>query len=238
MDCIDTSLSPLLVLLLLAFVTKKWINNIDNWILKKELFFAFTLLLFAGIFQFLLRDVIYENPLNWSYNYFFEEITNTLLAGILLAVLVISINLNIQFFKNTEKALSISDFIEHQRPQETHNLNILIPTEVKSDTFTLQINRFIFAKAEGNYIKIGLLNDDNSCICLLKRITLKEFGNIVTDIPHIMQVHRSFILNTHFIDKVNGNAQGYKIVLKNCTQIVLVSRNYLKVFNDSIEKIS
>lgn len=228
------SLSPLVVLWLLSFITQKWIINIDGWSLKKELVFALGILLLVGLAQFLLRDLIYVNPLNWSYHYFFEEVINTLLAGSLLAVLVISVNLNLQFFKNSERALVINNLIKEPKSLQD-NIPVLIETDVKAESFTLHSNELIFVKAEGNYIKVWML-DENSSKSILKRITLKEFGSKLYNLPNIIQVHRSYILNTNFIDKVSGNAQGYKISLKNCSEIIPVSRNYITNFNEHIEK--
>lgn len=231
------SVSPLLPLLLVSFIVKRQPEITDSWNLKNEIQFALLVLLMVGVTQFLLRDLIYKNPFNWSLGYLLEEIKNTMLTGGFLVLLVISVNLNIQFFKNNENAQSLNSLIGNREGLQMGDDHILVTTELKSETFKLRINRFIFAKAEGNYVKLWLLNDDDTCNYMLKRITLKDFGSRISDAPNIVQVHRSFIVNSDFIEKVSGNAQGYKIKLKQCAEIVLVSRNYLPRFNEIISKI-
>jgi hypothetical protein len=224
------SLAPVLLLIPLSLLLPKF--RTENWSVKNELVFIVFILLLIGITQFLIRDIVYNNPGNWSWHYLYEEIVNTLMGGSLIAFIVLSTNLNLQFLKNQEKASAFNLKLK-EKPASTQHSEIRITTELKSETFTLTIQDFIFAKAEGNYVEIWTLNN-LPAKPVLKRMKLKDLENILQHFPNIIRTHRSYILNTDFIEIVNGNAQGYKINLKDCKELVPVSRNYLSTFNDNM----
>lgn len=222
------SASPLFILWVMALILQGFPKMTDEWVVKKELILILLLILGTGITQFLIRDLIYENPLNWSWAYFKEEISNTFIAGLFLAPIIISINANRQQFRNRQKADHISSFLfQDKTPQ--NNTKISIDTEVKSEKFDFEIDDFIYAKAEGNYSEI-FLKKENNIQKLIKRISIKNLEVQLNAYPHIIKTHRSILLNCHHIEAVTGNAQGYKVKLKDCSDTVPVSRNFIHSF--------
>lgn len=227
------SLSPLLTLFIISQTYKQLPSVTENWQLKKELLIVLILLVFTGILQFLLRDIIYTNFNNMSWYYFIIEIKNTLLVGSFIAGLVISVNLNLQYIKNTEKATELNDVIKTKvvaLPEES----LFIETEVKSESFTLKINELVACKAEGNYVTLWI-HSNGSTFTVLKRVSLKELENKLAAYPQLMKTHRSYLLNTQYIAQVSGNAQGYRVQLQTTDLQVPVSRNYLKVFDAKLK---
>lgn len=227
------SISPLFLLFPLSIFFAKANKFTENWKLKHEFIFTIFFLLLAGTTQFLLRDILYNNPLNWSFSYLKEEILHTLVSGFMLAFIIVSANLNMQFFKNSEQASALNLKLKNTRIIISPT-NIYIETELKSESFYLSIQNFVFARSQGNYVEFWIVND-SACQPVLKRIRLKDVENILLPFGNIIRTHRSFLLNSDFIENVDGNAQGYKIHLKNCKEIIPVSRNYLEAFNGKMQ---
>lgn len=225
------STSPLMVLLCITFICWLFPSVTDNWTIKKECTVIFSLVLFTGITQFLIRDFIYDNPLNWSWNYFREEITNSLIAGFFLAPIIIFINLNHRKFVNTQNAERISSALPNVE-KTTTDTTITIETEVKSEKFSFSSNSFIYAKAEGNYAEI-FLKEDTKVHKVIKRIPIKNLEAQLSAFPFIVKTHRSVLLNLNYIEQIAGNAQGYKVTLKECPDPVPVSRNFIQSFNQA-----
>lgn len=226
--CVMHSSSPLFVLLCITLVYKLFPKATDDWKIKNEFIVILFLVIFTGVTQFLIRDIIYNNPYNWSWRYFKEEVTNSMIAGIFLAPVLISINLNRQQFKNKLKADRISAALTEVKEIKP-NSNVSIETDVKSEKFPLDSTSFLYAKAEGNYVEI-YLPKENDIIKLTKRISLKNLETQLSNFSFIIKTHRSILLNVNFIESVSGNAQGYKVRLKNCIETVPVSRNYIQSF--------
>jgi hypothetical protein len=227
------SVSPLFLLIPLSFAFAAMNQSIENWKLKYEFLFIISFLLLTGILQFLLRDILYTTPFNWSLMYLKEELINTFLIGSVLAFLVVSANLNIQFYKNSEQASALNVKLTDTEPLLSQT-QLFIDTELKSESFHLDIQNFVFAKSQGNYVEVWIV--DNSFIKpILKRIKLKDLETVLLPYNNIIKTHRSYLLNKDFIGNVSGNAQGYKIQLKNCKELIPVSRNYLEAFNTKMQ---
>lgn len=227
--CAIHSTTPLVLFLCIAFICRFFSKMTDDWTIKNECIVIFFLVLFTGIGQFLIRDIIYDNPLNWSWHYFREEVSNSFVAGIFVGPLIIFINLNRQQLKNSENAHRISSALPH--PEEiTNHTRITIETEVKSEKFTFAIHSFVYAKAEGNYAEI-FLSEEGKTAKLIKRIPIKNLEAQLGAFPFILKTHRSVLLNINHIETISGNAQGYKVMMKNCPEPVPVSRNYIQAFD-------
>ncbi|MCL9806584.1 LytTR family transcriptional regulator [Flavobacterium amniphilum] len=227
--CVVHSTTPIVLFFGIAFICRFLPETTDNWTIKKEIVLIFFLVLCTGISQFLIRDIIYNNPDNWSWHYLREEVSNSFLAGLFIGPLIIFINLNRQQHKNSENANRIAATLPHveEVPADT---TVTIETEVKSEKFSFDINSFIYAKAEGNYAEI-FLNEDGKTNKLIKRIPIKNLETQLNAFPFIVKTHRSVLLNLNQIENVSGNAQGYKVTMKDCLEPVPVSRNYIQTFN-------
>lgn len=226
--CVIHSSSPMLILICMASILRLFQKATEDWKVKNEFILILLLIILTGITQFFFRDIVYKNPDNWSWRYFKEELTNAIIAGIFLAPVIISVNLNRQQFKNQQRANRISEKITETK-EIVPNSIISIETEVKSEKFSFDSNSLIYAKAEGNYAEI-YLQKENGIDKLTKRISLKNLETQLNGFSFIIKTHRSILLNVNYIENVSGNAQGYKVQLKNCPETVPVSRNYIQSF--------
>ena len=114
--------------------------------------------------------------------------------------------------------------------------NIFIQTLVKGDNFNLKEANFLFAKAEGNYSEVVLLKE-GKIEKYLKRISIKELESQLCSRHKIFKTHRSYLVNLFFVDSVSGNAQGYKLKLKEHLEIVPVSRKRIPSFEKRMQSL-
>ena len=197
-------------------------NLLENWTIKKELLLIAVFLLFVGVVQFLIRDFIYDNPNNWSWQYLYEEIRNTFLVGILFAFILVPMNYHRLNIRNVRNADTLN----------ASKTTLAIPAKISSyiDELDVDLNHVLYAKAEGNYVELFLSDGTKT----LKRETMKRMEMLLEGCPNYIKTHRSYIVNMNQIDSVTGNAQGYKLVLKNCTSIIPVSRSMILAFNEKM----
>ena len=202
-----------------------------TWTLGKEIFHLSMILLIIGIVGFLIRDLIYTNPDNWSFQYLWEEIRNTFLIGFLLLIIVLPLNLERLINKHTAslKKLSINT-------REPKNTLITLKSAVSNENYKLEIKNFLFAKVESNYTDVFTATPDGINKTLI-RITLKELEEQLNSFPHIYKTHRSYLVNLNAIASISGNAQGYQLVVKDVAMRVPVSRSNIAGFNTLYSKI-
>ena len=65
---------------------------------------------------------------------------------------------------------------------------------------------------------------------------LKELQDQLEEFTYIFKTHRSYLINTHAIESISGNAQGYQLRLKKCSITIPVSRSNIAVFNKMYSK--
>lgn len=227
------ALMPIVILLLLYPFIYLSPSLDEHWTIGKDIIFLSVYLLLIGIGQFLIRDIIYDNPNNWSWGYLREEVSNTFLVGMLLVGLIVSANFN----RLNARYIKEANLLEHSRRvfKTSHNVGIVpIETQVKMDRFDLEIDQFLFAKAEGNYLILYMFNGQD-IIQLLKRITIKEFEKQLGAIDQIVRTHRSYIVNLSFLEHVKGNAQGYQLSLQHGDSTIPVSRNMIPTFESRLQ---
>lgn len=232
------SLVPILVLLLLVgplLYRNVWI---DSWSVKKETFLLLSFFLFTGIGQFLIRDLIYDNPNNWSWGYFFEEIRNTFIVGTLLMLILIPLNFNRLYLRNQRKAAQFQEkprsVLDTKRREGL--TSIFIKTQLKSDDFELYPEKFIYARSDKNYLEV-FFRKEGKLTKRVKRMTIKELDVQLSRFSFITRTHRSYLVNLHQVAKVSGNAQGYRLELKDVPDIVPVSRTTIHRFERQLQKI-
>lgn len=205
-------------------------ENEENWTVGKEMLSYIFLFLFIGVFNFLIRPMIYDNPQNSSVYYFFEELLHIILVGILLVLTFIPVNFFVLYHQNSRKAEGLPPSFEHRSDSAAI---ISIDTETLIDNFDLNMNSFLFAKADGNYIEFNLEKPDLTLKKEVKRISLKELEKQLSIYGWIFKTHRSYLVNLKKIKKVSGNAQGYSLKLGTSEISVPVSRGNLVKFNEA-----
>ena len=226
------------IFLLLSFSLEFFNIKEEDWTLKKELIFIAGLLLLVGVSQFLIRDIIYNNPNNWNVEYLVEEVLHTSLVGFLFACILLPMNQLLLFKKYAHQAILLNNKRENSISEtppiySQQREAVFIQTAIEQENFDLDIDNFLYAKSEGNYIEIHILSSDQNATKLLKRSTLTNFSKQLSDFDFILQVHRSYLINLKKVTGVSGNAQGYKLELLDSSQTVVpVSRSHLSVFQE------
>ncbi|MDT0643965.1 LytTR family DNA-binding domain-containing protein [Zunongwangia sp. F363] len=198
----------------------------EHWTVLREIGLLCVVFFMIGFGNFLVRNFIYNNPKNFSFQYFLEEVVHTFLIGTLLTVIFT--------ISHTERLLRIHKKFAEQvsrepQPVTRDKTKLIIETNTESDYFSLTIDEFLFAKADGNYVEFFLLNkgviDKKLC-----RITLTRVEAIFKDIQSVVKTHRAYLVNTLHVQKVEGNAQGLQLSLKKNTEKIPVSRRQIPIF--------
>ncbi|MEM9981985.1 MAG: LytTR family DNA-binding domain-containing protein [Bacteroidota bacterium] len=215
------------VVVFLLLIGLMWQRPPAVWQVRSELLFIIVLLLFIGVGQFLIRDIIYDNPHNWSVRYLTEEIRNTYLVGSLLMILIISLNFNRRYLKKKQDQIITPPLLKE---------NVFVATPLKSEAFSLSIEHFLYAKATWNYVEIHLIEHQQT-VKQLKRLSLKALQTFLVAYPFIVQTHRSYLVNLHAIEQYKGNTHGYQLSFRQINTTVPVSRNNLHYFERQMKKL-
>ncbi len=106
--------------------------------------------------------------------------------------------------------------------------HLVIYAENEKDKLVLKAEDLIAAISADNYIKLYYLEDGRENMKII-RTTLKSVEDSSASFAFIWRCHRTAVVNLSKVEKTTGNAQGYKLILKNSLLEIPVSRslNYL-----------
>lgn len=203
-----TFLIPFLFLFLLEKL------NIQRIILPSLLFlFAFFLLIYSYILWYwsgVYKDYFYLKRLNFS---LFLKYSSFLALFSFLFFVVL--NDKIKHFKKKKTVID--------KKEET----VIIYSENKKESININIDKLIYITVTGNYSSFFIIRN-NKIKEIVLRNTLSNILKHLKEYPKIFKCHKSYIINTNYIDAISGNARGYFLESKLLTKQIPVSRSFKK----------
>ncbi len=207
----------------------------ENWNTLQEFFFTIGILISIALFQnsFLLLLK------NGAIHTFFSSLINTffyvVLIGTIPVLIIIWINYVVILKENLKSVKAYNEQLQKELKLKDKEAVLYIETNNINETLILDLNTFLFAKSEGNYVDIYTKNL-NTVDVKPYRISIQKLLTDLSDYPFIFSTHRSYIINIKNIRRTSGNARNYKISFSDISQEVPVSRNKFKVFKEAFDK--
>lgn len=112
--------------------------------------------------------------------------------------------------------------------QQTEATSLTLVADNEKDTLTLQPDELLYIESSDNYCTVVYLKNGQPVKPLLRSSLSRLEGQI--DRADVVRCHRSFVVNLDRVEKVTGNAQGYKLHLLGGQFQIPVARKY----NDSL----
>lgn len=160
----------------------------------------------------------------------------TLCISIIPIIGVIVISHNAMLRKNLNAAIQLNQVImEKKGGGVIHNDKLVITSENKNQKIETPASNLICIESEGNYVNTWFL-EEGKIVRLLIRNTIKNIETQILEAGNMFKCHRAFIINLSYVEKVMGNSQGYRLMIKYLNKEIPVARNYSKSFREAINK--
>lgn len=195
------------------------------------------------VILFLLGTIIMISLFNWYFNLWYinlrlqappeimiKELVYFLIYTILVAVFPSFIFVYFVEKSNNKTNKQIADAIFKNKDVSNNiitNKQISIIADNKKDKITTSIQDLIYISSQGNYASIFYLSDGKIKEQLI-RTSLSKIENQLVENKQIIRCHKSYIVNTNQVSKINGNARGYLLRVKQVDFLIPVSRNFPK----------
>ena len=206
------------VALLNTFIFRVAISNQreQNWKAKHEIGLYVIHFFTISISVFFLTYLIAEQSAALSITGFLRSVLSTIFVGsIPVSIHVISEQKRL-FKKNFELAAQLNPGLK-DRPAQGR-----LP-EMDLNGKSVSLNDLLYAESDRNYIKLVMNNGNTDLV----RMPIKQLESLLQDTPNLVRCHRAFIVNTNWIENVEGNAQGLRLYLHHRAAFVPVSRSYI-----------
>jgi len=101
---------------------------------------------------------------------------------------------------------------------------IVFTSENGKEQFTAAPGDIRYITSADNYVQIHFVKENEPATHLLRN-TLRKIEEMLAPFPQFFRCHRAYIVNLTAVEHVSGNAQGYKLHVKDGAEPVPVSRN-------------
>jgi len=192
-----------------------------KWTIWKELLFLLWILFTIGLGNLFYTSAFFNLRLTFSSVLTIQLFT--LSIGIIPITTITIVKHNYLNRRNRLSADQLSAGIGHRQHQPANGSQILLASDNGKDEIRIAIPDLLVVDSDGNYITVTYLLDGKSRSVLLRN-TLFYAEKVVSPYPEIFKCHRSYLVNLDRITKVNGNSQGYRLVIHGVSKEIPVSR--------------
>ena len=143
---------------------------------------------------------------------------------IVSSLLPLSIAILYTIFEEVQSKITISsEFIE----KDSNESFLKLVNDNGKVLLNVKLSKIICFEANDNYVVTYFMNSKSELDKSLERISLRKIEEILSPLSDdFHRVHKSYIVNQHFVNQVQGKAQSYRLKLNHLSFIVPVSRNF------------
>jgi hypothetical protein len=212
-----TFLALSLNLLVIPSLFPKMLSS-ANWNIKKEIFWNLWILFTTLAGYFLLN-----NSLN-AINFGFDLVIKLVLTAVIPISALIVVNHN----KMLRSHLKIADEISRKlkESKSIHDKIVYFISDYQKDSLAIRVSMLMLIRSANNYIEI-FWKEGMTIKNQMVRCSMVYAEEILKEHKIIFKCHRSFIVNINFLDKIEGNSQGYRLFIENISFPVPVSKNFV-----------
>lgn len=164
--------------------------------------------------------------------------TQVALIGIIPATIITMFLKNVMLRQNLREAIKVNlelEKIRNLKKESNPGDREIILYSDTSETLKLNLPDLLFIRADDNYATIYWTA--NACVQKkLLRVNLKSIEAQI-DNAFTIRCHRSYMVNIHAISRVTGNANGYKLRIKDSDQYIPVARTKGKEVMEKIGQL-
>jgi hypothetical protein len=201
-----------------------WIFDSGQWTLLKYILFNVWLFLIMGILFSVVNTLMYCEEMTFV-EVFLKTQKEVVLTGLIPLVTITVLARNELLKQNLADAIAINkklqeikDIKENVKPADSKTT---IQTDT-NETFSFNLIDLIYIRATDNYSEVYWKENGRPKKKLL-RVTLKNVEGQLTN-QFVLRCHRSYLINIREIESISGNANGYRLKMKEADVEIPVSR--------------
>ncbi len=223
--CIYFGLTTSATMLVYAAISEYFTGffNEKSWVIWKEIFANILVVMMIGTANMLLATVLFNQKISLKVFLYWQMATFAI--GIFPILFTAYTKHLVLQKRHTSHAESLNTKIAIHAIKENKDEPMI---ELRGDNQNEQLNLnpadLLYLEAADNYVKVfarknGILEKN------MLRSTLKKMESQLEEHDQFFRCHRTYIVNLNKVEQVSGNAQGYKLHLKELEDLIPVSRS-------------
>lgn len=110
---------------------------------------------------------------------------------------------------------------------------IFFDSDYQKDSLAIQLSSLMIVKSASNYIEV-FWKEAEIIRNQMVRCSMQHAEEILKDHKFIFKCHRSFMVNINFIERFEGNSQGYKLFFDHIPFSIPVARSFVSRLQELI----
>jgi LytTr DNA-binding domain len=197
----------------------------EGWNIKKEILWNLWIL-----FTILIGYFFFTNALG-AMKFGFNMVIKLLLTAVIPISVLIIVNHNKMLRSHLKLADELSKKLrENKLIQEKI---IYFNSDYQKDSLAINVSLLLFIRSANNYIEV-FWKEANAIKNQMVRCSMVYAEEILKEHKFIFKCHRSFIVNINYIDKIEGNSEGYRLFFENVNFPIPVSKNLISRLRELI----
>ncbi len=224
-----------LVIVALPLTFRSYFNE-KHWNIGKHIIYFLFIFFTIGLANLIYSGLIFHfSPLNFKRFIFFEIFT--LIVGSIPVSFIILWKYNKFLKQNLQSANELSSHLDKDKSSMRSQSPLLFEFSSHNDKNRIRIHsdHLLFIESDGNYCNIYHVEGEKVKKSVL-RTTLKGIENTLPEASGLYKTHRAYIINPDKVEKIKGNAQGYRLAFHNLNKEAAVSRQYIAEFRKRMQK--
>lgn len=202
---------------------KKYLSS--KWNVKKEIFWNLWI-----TFTILTGYFFYSKTLGML-KFDFNMVIKLILTAIIPMSALIIINQNRMFRSRAKLADEINKKLKDHKIKQEEIINFI--SDYQKDSLAIKVNLLLFIRSANNYIEV-FWKEGYSVKNQMVRCSMAYAEELLKEYKFIIKCHRSFIVNINYIDRFEGNLQGYKLYFEKIDFPIPVSKNFASKLQELI----
>jgi len=188
------------------------------WKLFEENIFCLTFIVTSIIIAFFYTEIIInKNPERLNLSHFLDWFETIFLGfGILLSIPTILLR------KHYTRTVFKNEVESFENREPIHTKNITIYGSLKKESFSVDEKNLVYLKSENNYVSLFYFEENS----LKEKLLRSTLANIAKQLPLLIKIHRSYMVNPNFILSIKGSKQNAKLYLKKADRSIPVSQYF------------
>jgi hypothetical protein len=188
-----------------------------KWNVKKEIFWnlwiTFTILTAYFFYSKFLGVLKFD----------FYMVIKLILTAIIPISALILINQN-RMFRSRGKTVATEDKILKDNILEQGDM-VHFVSDYQKDSLAIKVSLLLFIRSANNYIEV-FWKEGDAVKNQMVRCSMSYAEDLLKENKFIVKCHRSYIVNINYIDRFEGNLQGYKLYFEKIDFPIPVSKNF------------
>lgn len=164
----------------------------------------------------------------------FRMVMKLLLIAIIPLTLLIVFNQDRLLRLHLKNANEMNAHLKESKGEA--NKMIHFDSEYQKDKLSIKVKLLLLIRSADNYIEVFWM-DGSTLKNQMIRSSLVRAQDLLKEYNYIFKCHRSFLVNTHYIERVEGNSQGYRLFVENISFEIPISKNSVNQLKELIRSL-